>query len=489
MANILVLGATGYVGTHLVPDLAARGHRVRASSRRRDTLEARRWAGVEIVAADALDGASLDAALDGIEIAYYLVHSMAAGRRFAELDRAAASTFREAAERAGVRRIIYLGGLQPDGEASSHLRSRRETGELLRAGAVPVTELRAGVVVGPGSAAFEVIRDLVYQLRVMVTPRWVRSRSQPIALDDLIAYLVRLPEHEETAGQIYDAVGLETLTYEALMRQFARVARRRLFILPVPVLSPRLSSYWLDIVTAAPASVARPLIDGLAHDLVSTDPWPLREAIPMRLHTYEQAVRAALDEEEAAGPPARWTEGAFRFRQQRHDISFYDKRARSEARTTAPPEAVWAEVSAIGGDRGWYYADTLWTLRGLLDRVAGGVGMRRGRRDPLALRVGDALDWWRVEAIEPGRRLTLLAEMKLPGSAVLEFVVTPDGDGARIVTQAHFHPAGVAGLLYWYALWPIHRRIFDGLTRAIADRAEAAWRASATGAPGSAAPA
>ncbi len=479
MSNILVLGASGYVGTHLVPELAARGHRVRASSRRRDTLEARGWEGVEIVAADALDGTSLDAALDGVEIAYYLVHSMAAGRRFAEIDRVAATTFRQAAERAGVQRIIYLGGLQPEGEASAHLRSRRETGDLLRAGSVPVTELRAGIVVGPGSAAFEVIRDLVYHLPVMVTPRWVRSRSQPIALDDLINYLVRLPEHEETEGHTYDAVGLETLTYQELMQQFARVAERPLFILPVPVLSPRLSSYWLDLITAAPASVARPLIDGLAHDLVSTNPWPLREAIPIRLHTYEQAVRAALDEEkETAGPPARWTEGAFRFRQQRHDISFYDKRSRSEARVDAPPEAVWAQVASIGGDRGWYYADRLWWLRGLLDRLAGGVGMRRGRRHPHDLRVGDTLDWWRVEAVEPGRRLTLLAEMKLPGSAVLEFVVTPVGEGASIATQAHFHPAGMPGLLYWYALWPIHVRIFDGLTRAIAERAEAAWRGS-----------
>ena len=479
MANILVLGASGYVGTHLVPGLAARGHRVRASSRRRDTLEARGWEGVEIVAADALDAASLDRALDGVEVAYYLVHSMAAGRAFAELDRAAASTFREAAERAGVRRIIYLGGLQPEGEASSHLRSRRETGDLLRAGPIPVTELRAGIVVGPGSAAFEVIRDLVYHLPVMVTPRWVRSRSQPIALDDLIAYLVRLPDLAATAGRTYDAAGLETLTYEQLMRQFARVARRPLFILPVPVLSPRLSSYWLDLITAAPANVARPLIDGLAHDLVSSDPWPLREAIPLRLHTYEQAVRAALAEEAAAAPPARWTEGAFRLRQRRHDISFYDKSARAETRAAAPPDAVWAEVAAIGGDRGWYHADWLWELRGLIDRLAGGVGMRRGRRDARDLRVGDALDWWRVEAVEPGRRLTLLAEMKLPGSAVLEFVVTPDGDGARIATSAHFHPAGMPGLLYWYALWPIHGRIFDGLTRAIARRAEAASRTSA----------
>ena len=430
MSNILVLGASGYVGTHLVPELAARGHRVRASSRRRDTLGARGWEGVEIVVADALDPASLDVALDGIEIAYYLVHSMAAGARFAEIDRAAATTFREAAARD--RRVAARRPGARDGATRRYRRRARLRG----------------------------------------------VRGDPRPRHDLIAYLVRLAEHEETEGHTYDAVGLETLTYEELMRQFARAARRRLFILPVPVLSPKLSSYWLDLITAAPASVARPLIDGLAHDLVSTDPWPLREVIPLRLHTYEQAVRAALAEEEAAGPPARWTEGAFRLRQRRHDISCYDKRARSEERVDAPPQAVWAEVATIGGDRGWYYADRLWSLRGLLDRVAGGVGMRRGRRHPSDLRVGDMLDWWRVEAVEPGRRLTLLAEMRLPGSAVLEFVVTPDGDGSRIVTQAHFHPAGMPGLLYWYALWPVHGRIFGGLTRAIAARAEAAWRAS-----------
>ena len=481
MARVLVLGASGYVGTHLVPRLVERGHQVRAASRRRETLEARGWDDVEIVAADVLDEGSLGPALEGVEVAYYLVHSMAAGRDFAKLDRAGAEHFREAAASAGVRRIIYLGGLQPPEAASPHLASRRETGEVLRGGAVPVTEIRAGVVVGPGSAAFEVIRDLVYHLPVMVTPRWVRSRSQPIALDDLLEYLVRVPDLAETSGRTYDAVGPETLTYQDLLHQFARVVGRRMWVVPVPVQSPRLSSYWLDLVTAVPASVARPLVDGLKHDLLSAQPDELRKAIPIELHTYEQAARAALAAEAAADVPVRWTEGAFSFRQERHDISFYGKSARSEARSEASPGAVWAEVAAIGGERGWYYADVLWRLRGLLDRLVGGAGMRRGRRHPTELRTGDSLDFWRVAAVEHGRRLTLVAEMKLPGSAVLEFSVEPDGTGARVVTQAHFHPAGVLGLLYWYALWPVHRRIFDGLSRAIADRAAPAETVGAAG--------
>lgn len=470
--TVLVLGASGYVGTHLVPRLVAQGYLVRAASRRRDVLEARGWDGVEIVEADALDEVSLGRALSGIEIAYYLVHSMAAGRSFAELDREAASRFRAVAERAGVKRIIYLGGLQPPRAASRHLLSRRETGEQLRAGAVPVTELRAGIVVGPGSAAFEVIRDLVYHLPLMITPRWVRSRSQPIALDDLLEILVRIPELEGTAGRTYDAVGPETLTYEELLRQFGRVVGRRLWILPVPVLSPRLSSYWLDLVTSVPASVARPLIDGLEYDLVSEHPEGVGNLIPLRPRSYEQAVRAALADEASSAVAIRWTEGAFRFRQQRHDIAYYSKSVRIETCSTAPAAAAWAQIAAIGGESGWYYATWLWRVRGLLDRLVGGVGMRRGRRHRRELRAGDPLDFWRVAAVDPGRRLTLVAEMKLPGSAILEISVAPRTGGSTIVLQAHFHPAGVPGLLYWYALWPLHQRIFGGLPRAIARRAE-----------------
>ena len=471
MTTVLVLGASGYVGSHLVPRLVEEGHAVRAAGRRRETLEAREWQEVEVVQADALDAESLDNAFEGVGLAYYLVHSMASGTDFPERDRRAAENTRRAAEAAGVSRIVYLGGLQPRGAASAHLASRRETGDVLRGGAVDVTEVRAGIVVGPGSAAFEVIRDLVYHLPVMVTPRWVRSLTQPIALDDLIEYLVRLPETEPPGSHVYDAAGPEVVRYQDLLTRFAKAVGRRLAIVPVSVLSPRLSSYWLDLVTAVPSSVARPLIDGLRHDLVVDPETDLQARIPIELHTYEEAVRAALKAERTAQLPARWTEGSFAMRDHRAVISFYSRGERVERTCGASPEAVWGVVSAIGGSNGWYYGNWLWNLRGLLDRLVGGVGRRRGRRHPTEIRTGDALDFWRVVGVEPGRRLTLLAEMKLPGIAILEFEVTPEGAGSRIVTAAHFHPAGAAGLLYWYALWPIHKRIFAGLTDAIVARA------------------
>ena len=467
--RVLVLGASGYVGSHLIPRLVERGHEVRAAGRRPEALAARGWEGVETVRADALDPGSLATAFEGIEFVYYLIHSMASGKDFPELDRRAATHVREAAATAGVGRIIYLGGLQPREAASAHLDSRRETGDVLRSGPVPVTEIRAGIVVGPGSAAFEVIRDLVYHLPVMVTPRWVDSVTQPIALDDLIDYLVRLPE-TETAGGIYDVGGPETLRYRDMLTRFARVIGKRLLIVRVPVLTPRLSSYWLDLVTAVPTSVARPLIDGLRHDLVIDPGADLAGSIPLPLHTYEEAVRAALDAEHDTEMPARWTEGSFAMRDYRSDVSFYSRGERVERLCEAEPETVWEVVSAIGGSNGWYYANPLWNLRGVLDRMVGGVGRRRGRRHPTRLRVGDAVDFWRVVAVEPGRRLTLLAEMRLPGTAVLEFEVLPEADGSRIVTAAHFHPAGALGLLYWYALWPIHKRIFAGLADAIVER-------------------
>ena len=479
--TVLVLGASGYVGSHLVPRLIERGYRVRAAARDGDVLASRGW-DCEIVAADALRPETLTAALDGVAIAYYLVHSMGAGPGFAERDRRAADHFRSAAETAGVRWIIYLGGLQPAGALSEHLASRRETGERLRAGSVPVTELRAGIVVGPGSAAFEVIRDLVNHLPLMVTPHWVRSRTQPIALDDLIEYLVRLPEVEQTAGRTYDVAGSETLSYQQMLQTFARVVGRRLRILPVPVLTPRLSSYWLDLVTAVPASVARPLIDGLRHDLLADDE-PIRQLIPIPLRDYEQAVRVALAAERADAVTARWAEGSLLLRRQRQDVAFYSKRLTASSEANAPVDRLWECVASIGGARGWYYQGWLWRLRGLLDRLVGGVGMRRGRRHPLNVRVGDAIDFWRVVGVEPGRRLVLVAEMKLPGSASLELEVEPRGEQRSVLTTtARFHPAGAAGLLYWYALWPVHGRLFRAMTKAMCEEAgrSIAVRAAAT---------
>ncbi len=478
--NVLVFGASGYIGSHLVPRLLAEGHRVRAAARRLDVLEARGWQGVELVAADALDPASLPPALAGIEVAYYLVHSMGGGPGFARRDRDAARNFRDAAAAAGLQRIIYLGGPRPPGRPSEHLASRLATGDTLRQGPVPVTELRAGLIVGPGSAGFEVIRDLVNHLPLMVTPRWVQSRTRPIALDDLLEYLVRLLDHPETAGRVYDVAGPETLRYRDLLEGYARVTGRKFRAIDVPFLTPRLSSYWLALVTSVPVSVARPLVEGLKTDLL-VDDRAIREVIPIPLHTYEQAVVSALEREQREPLPARWAEGALAFRGYDPDVSFYSKGETTRVTAAAPAETLWEVVRGIGGKTGYYYADTLWWLRGLLDRLVGGVGLRRGRRHPTDLRVGDAIDFWRVVALEPGRRLTLLAEMRLPGTAVLEFEVTPlDPGRSLLTTTARFHPSGAWGLLYWYALVPLHNLIFRRMPRNIAKEAERRAAAAAS---------
>ena len=467
----LVFGASGYIGTHLVPALREAGRRVRATARNLEVLEARAWPGVECVAADALNPATLAGALEGVDTAYYLVHSMAAGRGFGALDREAATNFGEAAARAGVRRIVYLGGLLPRRPRSEHLRSRAETGEVLRASGVPVTELRAGMIIGPGSAAYEVIRDLVNHLPVMITPSWVRSRSTPIALDDLLAYLLAVGELDEAAGRTFDVAGPDTVTYEEIMRCYGRQQGRQPRILPVPWLSPKLSSYWLRLVTSVPVGVARALVEGLEHDLVADDA-EIRRLVPSRLLGLEAAIRAAREADLRHDLAARWVEGSIACRNYRPEYGFYAKRASASATGDVPAERLFAEVCRIGGEEGWFYANGLWWLRRAGDWLAGGPSFRRRRRHPERLRVGDVVDSWRVIGLEPQQRLTLMMEMTGPGAGVLEFVVRPAEDGGASVTAtAYWHPAGVAGLLYWYALVPAHLFIFTGLTRALVRRA------------------
>jgi len=475
-ARVLVFGAAGYIGSHLVPRLLNEGCAVRASGRNRKVLEARDWPRVELVEADALIPDSLHGALTGVDIAYYLVHSMAAGQDFARLDLEAAEHFAAAAGRAGVRRIVYLGGLVPDDADSEHLVSRRETGNRLRSGRVPVTEIRAGIVVGPGSAAYEVVRDLVNHLPLMLTPRWVLSKSSPIALDNLLEYLVRVACVDEAAGKVLDAAGPDYISYEELMLQYGEVVGKRPRIIRVPVLTPELSARWLSLITAVPANIGRALIGGLKHDLPADDA-ELRRLVPQKLLSFRESVAAALQAEGSQAVAARWSEGLLMFRGFRLDNAFYAKRASGTAVGGASATAVWHVVATIGGDNGYYTMGWLWWTRSVLDWLVGGAGLTRGRRHPTELRIGDRIDYWTVLALEPARRLTLHFGMRGPGAGVLEFEVEPEAAPrcdvrTRLTITAYWHPQGVWGLLYWYALVPAHLFLFRRMTQSMLRRAE-----------------
>ncbi len=476
--RVLVFGASGYVGRHLTARLAAAGHPVRAAARRRAPLEAEGWPGVELVAADALAPASLGPALDRVDVAYYLVHSMMAGGDFPARDRQAARNFAAAAAAAGVRRIVYLGGLAPAEIDTVHLASRVETGEILRAGAVPVTELRAGIIVGPGSAAFEVMRDLVAHLPVMVTPRWIYSRSPPLALDELLGYLEALPWVDAAAGLVLEAGGSERYTYEAMMRELAtRLGRRQPWIIPVPLLTPKLSSYWLALVTATPVNVASALITGLKHDLAADDT-TLRRLVPdVPRIGFAEAIARVFEAEERILATDRWREGAFELRGGRHDVSFYGKTMTAAAAAGVPPDRVWQVLERIGtAGSGYFFLNRVWRLRSWLDRALGASDA--GKRSPDGqLQPGTAFDFWRVLAAKPGRRLTLVSSLRAPGAGGMEFTITPKAAaGATLEAAIHWHPAGFWGLLYWYGLWPAHALMLKGMVRAVCVAAEAETR-------------
>jgi uncharacterized protein YbjT (DUF2867 family) len=467
---ILLTGATGYVGGRLLPRLEAAGHRVRCLARRPDHIRARAAAQTEAVPGDLFDPDSLRRALAGVDTAYYLVHSMDAATGFESADRQAARNFGAAAASSGVRRIIYLGALGEAGAGlSPHLRSRQEVGDLLRGSGVPVIEFRASIVIGSGSLSFEMIRALVERLPVMITPRWVAVIAQPIAIDDLLAYLLAALARPAGESRIFELGGADRVSYGELMREYAHQRRLRRLMIPVPVLTPRLSSLWLGLVTPLYARVGRILIESIKHPTVVRDPGAL-EAFPIRPQGIRAAIARALRCEDQEMAETRWSDTLARARPRtgrggvRLGTRIVDSRV---ARVNVAPDAAFAPIRRIGGRTGWYCADWLWALRGFVDLLAGGVGVRRGRRDPEWLRLGDVVDFWRVEAIEADRRLRLASEMILPGRAWLEFEVEPQGRGSLIRQTAIFDPRGLGGLAYWYALYPVHQIVFSGMLRGI----------------------
>lgn len=472
--KILIVGATGYVGGHLVPSLLKKGFQIRCMVRSPEKLLARNWKNVEIVEGDVLKPETLSKALQNIHTTYYLVHSMGGSKNFEKTDALAAANFSKAAKEANIQRIIYLGGLAKDTESlSSHLKSRQEVGTILGSYGVPVTELRASIIIGSGSASFEIIRDLVMKLPMMVTPKWVKSKCEPISIRNVIEYLVLCLDEPRTINQVLEIGGGDILTYAGMMRQVAEVMDKKLWMISVPVLTPRLSAYWLNLVTTVPMSIAYPLVDGLKNDTVCTD-HRIREWVKIKLISFTDAVKNAIQEEKLGQMESRWTEASG----YSYDPASNSKKVKllQDKRVINSPlsqKAIFEVIQKVGGDNGWYYANWAWRLRGLFDRLIGGVGMRRGRRHPINIRVGDAIDFWRVEKFEAGHILKLRAEMKLPGIAWLEFRVEKATNGENIFQQlAIFLPKNWFGFFYWYSIMPAHFFVFRNMARKIVEVAQ-----------------
>lgn len=466
----LITGASGYVGGRLLRELEARHERVRCLARRPEYLEPRVAAATEVVRGDALDAESLRGALSGVDVAYYLIHSMGADGDFEAQDRRAAGNFAAAAREAGVGRIVYLGGLGREPGLSRHLRSRQEVGRILRESGVPTLELRASIVIGSGSLSFEMVRALVQKLPVMITPRWVSQPAQPLSIEDLVQYLVCAADVPLAASVVVEIGGADRVSYMDLMREYARQRGLERLMIRVPVLSPRLSGLWLGLVTPVYARIGRELIDSVRNATTVDDsaarrlfprvrPRGIREAIARALLNEDREVAATRwsDALGSGAAPAQWGGEVLGSR-------IVDSRS---VRARASAAAAFAPVRRIGGATGWYYANGLWRLRGFLDLLVGGVGVRRGRRDPDRLVPGDTVDFWRVEAVEADALLRLAAEMRLPGRAWLQFEVVPDAEGVILRQTAIFDPRGLLGLAYWYGLYPLHQLVFAGMLRGI----------------------
>ncbi|MGJ3239146.1 MAG: SDR family oxidoreductase [Anaerolineae bacterium] len=477
--TILVTGATGYVGGRLIPRLLEKGYRVRVFVRNATRLIGRDWVdSVDVIEGDVLEPDTLPPALAGVDAAYYLIHSMRGDENFHERDLLAARNFSGVAQAQGVQRIIYLGGLgDSEADLSKHLRSRQLTGDALRESGVAVTEFRAAVLVGSGSVSFEMIRSLTERLPVMICPRWVFTKTQPIAIRNALAYLIDALEIPESADQIIEIGGTSVLSYRDMMMGYARARDLKRYILPVPVLTPTLSAHWVQFISPVPSEIARPLIEGLRNE-ATADTTLARKLFPhIELFDYEQAVELALIKLNASEVETVWTDSLTSSQGEHRPSAFVNQEGmfieRRERIVNAPPQRVYDTFAGIGGERGWLTFTWAWRLRAWMDSMIGGVGFRRGRRHPDEIRAGEALDFWRVEEIQEGSLMRLRAEMKVPGRAWLQFKAEPYGEGqTRLIQTAYFAPKGLFGLLYWYILVPLHGPVFSSLIDKLRDNAE-----------------
>jgi len=471
---IMLTGATGYVGGRLLKILEQRGYRVRCMARRPDILTSRVSTSTQVVEGNVLDINSMQVALKGVRVAYYLIHSMSSEGSFEEIDRKAAHNFGEVAKAAGVERIIYLGGLGNDeDELSPHLRSRQEVGNILRKSGIPLVEFRASIVIGSGSLSFQLIRSLVERLPIMITPKWVQVAAQPIAIEDLIEYLEAALYLPDSGSRVYEIGGADQVSYADIMRIYGSCRNIAVRMIPVPLLSPYISSLWLGLITPLYARIGRKLIQSIVHPTVVREKSALKDfnIKPMGVNA---AIRRAIDKEDKEFSETRWSDSISSSGKMPSWLSksfgsrLFDSRT---IKVNLPPEVLFKPIQRIGGETGWYSWNWLWQLRGFFDLLVGGVGMRRGRAHFDILRVGDTLDFWRVEEYEPNHLLRLTAEMKLPGRAWLEFEVLGDDLSSTIRQTAIFDPVGLLGLVYWYALYPLHQLVFAGMLRGITDKA------------------
>lgn len=465
--RILILGASGYIGQHLIPHLTSQGHQVTAAARRIQWLEEQHMPYVQCQYVDLFKPETIPPALKNIDVVYYLVHSMAEKTHFLDSEKESAQNLQQALRHSNVKQVIFLGAIQPkEGGSSQHLLARKITGEILRTSGIPVTELRAAIIIGPGSAAFEVMRDMVYSLPILTPPRWVRSKSSPIALENLLVYLSEMLNHPAEQNRIFDVGGPEYISYQNMFERFIAITSKKRWIIPIPLPTQLISVYWLNMITTVPTHIAKALIEGLKYNLPA-DSGPLEKLIPQQLINYDDAVFTTLQKEQSAVNSADWDYDPEARARWRPDYAFYAKQAGYSIKTTASPDSIWQVFQQIGGPEGYFYANYLWKTRAWMDDMWGGE-RRYGRPDKTELAVGDHIDSWKVITLRPLHKMALLFGMKAPGLGRLTLSINPNNDGCQIDVRAWWHPAGFGGLLYWFVMMPAHLFIFKGMAKRIA---------------------